>query len=43
MLGRLEFRGRLGTGGGRRGHTMNDAAWGIGSVRPRAVDSSLIW
>jgi hypothetical protein len=42
-LGSLEFRGRLGTGGGRHGHTMNDAAWGIGSVRPRAVDSSLIW
>jgi hypothetical protein len=33
-LGRLEFRGRLGTGGGRRGHAVGDAAWCIGSLRP---------
>jgi hypothetical protein len=38
----LEFRGRLGTSGGRRGHAMDDAAWGIGSVRPWAVDSGLM-
>jgi hypothetical protein len=25
-LGRLKFRGRLGTGGGRRGHVVDDAA-----------------
>jgi Zinc knuckle len=42
MLGRLEFRGCLGTGGGRRGHAVGDAAYDIGSVRPRAVDSSLM-
>jgi hypothetical protein len=41
-LGYLEFRGRLGTGGGRRGHAVDDAAWGIRSVQPRAVDSGLM-
>jgi hypothetical protein len=41
-LGRLEFRGRLGTGGGRRGHAVDDAALGIGSVQPRVVDSGLM-
>jgi hypothetical protein len=38
----MEFRGRLGTGGGRRGYVMGDVAWGIGSVQPRAVDSYLM-
>jgi hypothetical protein len=41
-LGRLEFRGRLGTDGGRRGHVVDDAALGIGSVQPWAVDSCLM-
>jgi hypothetical protein len=42
-LGRLEFRGRLGTGEGRHGHAVDDAAWTIGSVWPWAVDSGLMW
>jgi hypothetical protein len=41
-LGRLEFRGCLRTGVGRREHTVDDAAWGIGYVQPRAVDSGLM-
>jgi hypothetical protein len=41
-LGRLEFRGRLGTGEGRHGHAVDDAAWTIGSVWPWAVDSGLM-
>jgi hypothetical protein len=38
----MEFRGRLGTSGGRRGYVMGDVAWDIGSVQPRAVDSYLM-
>jgi hypothetical protein len=30
-------------GGGRRGHAVGDATWGIGSIRPWVVDSDLIW
>jgi gag-polypeptide of LTR copia-type/Zinc knuckle len=41
-LGRMEFRGHLGTDGGRCGYAMSDVAWGIGSVRSRAVDSGLM-
>jgi acyl CoA:acetate/3-ketoacid CoA transferase beta subunit len=41
-LGRLEFCGCLGTGRGRRGHVVDDATLGIGSVQPRAVDSCLM-
>jgi hypothetical protein len=41
-LSRLEFRGCLETDGGMRGHAVCDVAWGIGSVRPRAVDSGLM-
>jgi hypothetical protein len=41
-VGRLEFHGCLGTGGGRHGHAVGDAAWGIGSVWPRIVDSALM-
>jgi hypothetical protein len=41
-LGRLEFRGRLRTGGGRPGHAVNDAIWDIGFVRPRAMNSGFM-
>jgi hypothetical protein len=41
-LGRMEFHGRLGIDGGRCGYVMSDVAWGIGSVRPQAVDSGLM-
>jgi hypothetical protein len=39
---RLDFLGRLRTDGGRRGYAVGDAVWGIGSVRPRAMDSCLM-
>jgi hypothetical protein len=42
MLGCLEFRGRLGTGVGRREHAVGDTVWGIGSVRSRVMDSDLM-
>jgi hypothetical protein len=41
-FGRLDFLGRLRTDGGRRGYAVGDAAWGIGYVRPRAMDSCLM-
>jgi hypothetical protein len=41
-LGRLEFHGRLGTGVGRHGHVVGGTAWGIRSVQPHTMDSSLM-
>jgi hypothetical protein len=41
-LGHLGFLRRLRVDGGRHGHTVGDAAWGIRSVQPRAVDTDLM-
>jgi hypothetical protein len=41
-LGLLEFHGRLGTDGDRCGYAVDDAARGIRSMRPWAVDTGLM-